>query len=478
MTMRRLPHAFALLVLAAVLAPAAAAAAPPPNDARTAPQQLSALPATVRATTVDATADPDEPPSDCAGQVKNSVWYAFTARADRGMLAALDAAGDMDATIDVFERQRSQITPVACQRTNRRGLATVDFDAVAGSDYLIRVAPLANSVADAFALRVVVPDEPARPPGQALAAGGVKAFVDRFANPDDAWSARLREGRTYRINFVTSSKGCAQLSLFAAGTGSFGGAPLRTASCDRHIVFTPPESGRYSLLVRAPRASRARLNYRLRVGRARADDTAPGLTIANDRRVRGSLHGSELDALDLYRFAIARRSDLRIRLKTGADLDVMLLGENGHRHACGCGFAGTKQVERRLAPGRYFLAVRARDGANGSYVLSRLARTITRSRTLVSRAALAPGGSVRLSLRVTPAVNGRAKLLVERFDPLAGWLFDARFHPSVNAGLAVVDFRRPAIGRWRVSGAFDGTRIASASNGGTAFFRVEEPPGD
>jgi hypothetical protein len=69
-------------------------------------------------------------------------------------------------------------------------------------------------------------------------------------------------------------------------------------------------------------------------------------------------------------------------------------------------------------------------------------------------------------------------MLVERFDPLAGWLFDARFHPSVNAGLAVVDFRRPAIGRWRVSGAFDGTRIASASNGGTAFFRVEEPLGD
>jgi hypothetical protein len=121
--------------------------------------------------------------------------------------------------------------------------------------------------------------------------------------------------------------------------------------------------------------------------------------------------------------------------------------------------------------------VRARNGANGSYVLSRLARTITSSRTLVSPATTGPGGGVQLSVRVTPAVNGRATLLVERFDPLAGWLFDARFHPSVRAGLAVVAFRPPRVGRWRVSGEFDGTRIASPSSGGTASFRVEEPAG-
>ena len=84
---------------------------------------------------------------------------------------------------------------------------------------------------------------------------------------------------------------------------------------------------------------------------------------------------------------------------------------------------------------------------------------------------------MRLSVRVTPAVNGRATLLVERFDPLAGWLFEARLHPSARGGLAVVAFRPPRVGRWRVTGEFNGTRIASASSGGTAFFRVEEPAG-
>jgi hypothetical protein len=162
--MRRIPHLVAALFVLAALAPEAATAAPPSNDARTAPQQLGALPATVRGTTAEATTEPDEPFSSCGPAIKNSVWYAFTAGADRGVLAALDAAGDMDAVVDVFERQRSQITAVGCQPTNRRGQATVDFDATAGTDYLIRVAPLSNSVADAFTLRVVVPDEPARRP--------------------------------------------------------------------------------------------------------------------------------------------------------------------------------------------------------------------------------------------------------------------------------------------------------------------------
>ena len=474
--MLRIPHLAAVLLAIALVAPSGASADPPANDSRTTPEQLGALPVTVRATTVEATTEPDEPFSACP-QVKNSVWYEFTAASDRDVLVALDAAGDMDAVVDVFERQRSQIFSVACQATDRRGEATVDLDANAGTDYLIRVAPLSNSVADAFTLRVVVPDEPARPPGEPLPGRGVNAFVDRFANPDDAWAVRLREGVTYRINFVTSSPGCAQMSLFPASTG-FSGSPLRALGCDAHTVFTPPQSGRYTLLVRAPRASRARLNYRLRVGRALDDDTAPGLPLANDDRRRGALQGSELDALDLYRFTIERRSDLRVRLQTAAEFDVLLLNRGGRRLSCGCGGgAGDEELERRLAPGAYFLAVRARDGADGSYTLSRLARTITRSRTLVDgqrSATVPPGRSVALSLRVTPDVAGRARMVVERFDPLAGWLFDARFRPRVSGGSASVAFRPPSVGLWRVTAEFLGTRIASPSRGGTAGFRVEE----
>ena len=63
-----------------------------------------------------------------------------------------------------------------------------------------------------------------------------------------------------------------------------------------------------------------------------------------------------------------------------------------------------------------------------------------------------------LSLHVTPAVDGRATLVVERFDPLEGWLFDARPRAGGGGGRAVVSFRPPFLGRWRVTGAFDGTR--------------------
>ena len=468
--MRRISLALPLAVLTAVLAAAPAVAAPPPNDLRAAPQAIT-LPVNVRGATAEATLDADEPPASCGPGIKNSVWYAFTAGADRGILAALDAGGEMDAVVEVFQRERSQVTPVACDATNRRGMATVDIDAARGTDYLIRVAPLANSVTESFSLRVVVPDEPAQPPGRALPGGGVNASVDRFANPDDAWAVRMRAGRTYRINTVTPGSGCARVSLYGPGASGFG-SPLKSLGCDRHLVYTPADSGVYTLLVQAPRASRARLPYRLRVGRAQADDSAPGLSLADDRAVKGALQGSELDALDLYRFTIEERADLRLRLNTGADFQLVLLDDKGNQRGRADG-----ELERRVRPGRYFVAVRAEDGADGRYTLRRITRTITRSRMLAggSRTSIiAPGSSVALSLNVTPAVDGRATLVVERFDPLAGWLFDARLRPAVNGGRAVVSFRPPRLGRWRVTGAFDGTRHASPSDGGTARFRVQE----
>jgi hypothetical protein len=82
---------------------------------------------------------------------------------------------------------------------------------------------------------------------------------------------------------------------------------------------------------------------------------------------------------------------------------------------------------------------------------------------------------VSLELRVTPAVDGPATMRVERFDPLVGWLFHTTFRPAVRAGRAAVSFRPPEVGRWRITGEFNGTRRAAPSEGGTAHVRVEEP---
>jgi hypothetical protein len=471
-----------MLLLAALLAGAApAAAAPPPNDARAAAQGVGALPATVRGTTVEATLEEDEPFFACSGSGKGSVWYAFTAAEAREFLVALDADGDMDASVEVFLRQRSQLSSVGCQTTNRRGEATVDLDAAQGGSYLIRVAPLANSVTTGFTLRVVAPDRPAQPPGDPLPATGASAQVDRFGNPDDAWAVAMTKGRTYRINLATPGRGCPRAELYAPGTTGFGSATVKRLRCDAQTVFTPPRSGRYTVFVRAPRASRARIPYRLGAGPARADDSAPGIELRNDDRVRGALRGSALDGLDLYRFSVARRSDLRVRLTTSHDFHVALLSDGGRRLGCGCGGAGDKQIDRRIRPGRYFIAVRARHADGGGYVLARLARTITRSRTLAGgeRSATVPaGGTIPLSLTVSPGLGGRGTLLVERFDPIAGWLFDAQFRPPVIGSSATVAFRPASVGRWRVTGSFDGTRHASPSAGGTAHFRVTEPVTD
>jgi len=45
----------------------------------------------------------------------------------------------------------------------------------------------------------------------------------------------------------------------------------------------------------------------------------------------------------------------------------------------------------------------------------------------------------------------------------------------VVSGRGAVSFRPPTVGRWRVTGAFDGTRTASPSDGGTATLLVTEP---
>ena len=270
------------------------------------------------------------------------------------------------------------------------------------------------------------------------------------------------------MNLVSSGGRCALVEFHRPG----GGDIVRRMRCDAHTVYVPETSGLHTLHVQAPRASRDRIRYRLRAGRAAADDMAPGIRLPDDQLVRGRLRGSELDALDLYRFSIAVRSTLRLTLNSGADFDLRLLDEDGDRISSGTG------IERRVAPGRYFVAVRALDGASGRYTLRRLARVITRAEMRVdggSSATIAPGGSVSLALDVTPAVDGPATMTIERFDPLAGWLFHSTLRPTVRSGRAAFGFGPPAVGRWRVTGAYDGTRHAAPSAGGTVRINVEEP---
>ena len=95
----------ALMVMAFGV-PAQALADPPPNDARGAAESISP-PATVTGTTSESTVEADEP-SACEA-LRGSLLYEFRAPTSDRMIVRLRATGDLDATVDVFLRTRSQL---------------------------------------------------------------------------------------------------------------------------------------------------------------------------------------------------------------------------------------------------------------------------------------------------------------------------------------------------------------------------------
>ena len=467
--------ALAGLIGLSVALPAPALAAPPANDQRAAAQALG-LPSGISGTVRESTLEEDEP--GACSQLRGSVWYSIQPAANRQVVARLAAAGDLDAVVDVFQRTRSQLSTVGCDVGNSRGQAEVTFrTGRRPGSYLIRVGQRVNSVPGDFRLDVFTPQPPPRPPGAALPAAGVTRSVNTTSNASDAFSTVMRSGTTYRIHRAQAT-GCTTLALYAPGTSDFeSDSPVRTASCGGYFLFTPGagEGGRYSLLVTAQPRRRGDQRYHLQVARASVDDTSPGLPLANYERARGSLQGSGVDVLDLYRFSLARRSQLRVSLR-GTGFRLQLLRDTGAR------LAGSEDgvIERRVSKGRYFLAVRATRTASGSYVLQRAARTITRARIAIngeSSTQVAPGQGVRIGVRIRPPVAGPVRVTLERFDPFAGWQFHRRVALQASNGAATLSFTPPTEGRWRASAAYLGTRIAAPSATGFATVLVAASPG-
>lgn len=94
-----------------LLLPSAAFGAPPPNDQQSAAQEI-AVPDSVTGTTTDSTLEPDEP-GGCA-PLRGSVSYQFRAPSRGRMVVRLAASGDLDATVEVFRRTRSQLDFQGC----------------------------------------------------------------------------------------------------------------------------------------------------------------------------------------------------------------------------------------------------------------------------------------------------------------------------------------------------------------------------
>ena len=470
----RVACSLAVLGVAGCLAPSPAGAAPPPNDQRAAATQLQ-LPATVSGTLIDATKEPDE--QEACASAGASVWYQFTAPPGGRVVVLLDAAGDLDAVVEIYRRARSALESRDCRATDEDGQATLEEESLrAGNTFLLRVAARTGSPLDSFRLRLLVPSPPARPPGRALPARGATGSVSRLVNVSDAWRVKLRPGQTYRVNLDPRRTRCVGLDIYGPGTTSFSASsPLRSLRCGGYELLTPAagRGGRYFFVARAAPGDRRRQHYHLHVAPAGPDDTAPGVFIGNYARVRGTLQAGLIDVVDLYRFDVVRRSGLFLRLITAGDMRMILLNDRGQRIE-----TESTLIRRGVNAGRYFVAIRSESDRRVPYTLTRISRTITRSQLTINGAKHAesrPGAAVRLGLSVTPAVSGPIRIDIERFDPLAGWQFLTRIRSHASGGHAAVSFSPPAEGRYRARGLFLRTRSATASETNLATLLVASP---
>jgi hypothetical protein len=470
----------ALLVLLALLVPAAPAAAQAPaNDSRTSPQELGNLPASTSATTGGATRDPQDPVAAC-GCDGPSLWYRYVASVDGRVALTLEAGGDLDAVVSVFGQARSQLTAIDEDLTDAQGKAGLGFAVRQGRAYLVRVAQQVRSAPGRFALTLSASPPAVRGPGRALPADGVTDVLDRVLRPAAAYDVRLREGTTYRFNVVPRGPatddeddlGCrAQVALFPPGTTDFDDAePVWVLPCDGYRLFTPARggSGRWVLRALAPRGSRGAQRFHLQAAPADRTDTAPGTFLGNGERVPARLRGSGVDRVDLYRFQLADRSQLRLVLSSSAELGLDLRNERGRVIES----SDDGAIRRELRPGRYFVYVRAPAGVDARYVLRRASRAITRASISTGRARAPLGQAVTVTLRVRPGFGGPSRVTIQRFDPEAGWQYYATRRPAVRGGAGSFGFVAPSVGRWRVRGEFLGTPVAAPSDTGFAAFLV------
>jgi hypothetical protein len=466
-----------IFVLVALVVPVVALADPPSNDDRASAREIT-FPGSVTGTLVEATVEDEGEPFSCES-AEGSVWYRFDAADDGRVALRLIAFGDLDASLELYRRVRSQLNLVTCQRTDAKGEADLGVRVEKGGSYFVRVARRRGSVEDSFLLESFLPAPPATPPGPRLPERGVSGMLDRLGNDDDAWAVRMRPGTSYRINLSHRLEGCPNVALFPPGTRSFSeDEPVRRLGCGGYTLYTPgpDDGGVHSILVQAIPWLRGPQRYRLDAAPAGVDDTVPGRRL--DRARRGTIGSERIDVRDLYRFDVVRRSDVRISLGTGGRIDLVLLGEGGKRLACACDERGPLEISLRLKRGRYYASVEAQPRGGGRYVLRKLARIITRTRASVEgrrRLTIRPGRSVTLAFHVGPDATGPLTVTVERRDPRFGWQFLRRFRTKAVDGRARVPFSPPSLGRYRIAAEFEGTGRFAPSESRFARLRVVEP---
>jgi hypothetical protein len=451
----------------------------PANDEVANAQAIHSLPASIEGTTVGATTVSSEPQSNCVGATVSSVWYSLQTTAPERIAVELAAGGKLDGTIDVYKAVRSQLQPVACQQTEEEGKASLTFKAKKNTQYLIRVAALANSQLAGFTLNVFLPTPAIAPPGPRLPAGGTSGQVDRIQNINAAYSFSLHAGVSYLINLANETKGaCVHGALFGPGTQSFEGASARFhVYCGGYQLFTPGpgKGGIYSFEVTPDLTYKGEQRFHLQAAPASGSQTSPGQELGNYGRVSGLLQGTGIQVLRLYRMVVTSHSNLTLRLSapSTAAFNLQLRDQNGNVIACSCSGSGSQKLQQQLRKGHYYAVVSVRNHTSGSFTLTRESRTITRTKIAFGAEHGSAGRPVAIDVHVKPASSGAVKVEIQRFDPVFGWQFYRVIETLVSEGSASIQFTPPSQGNWRARAAYAGSLVSSPSGVGYTYLFVD-----
>lgn len=483
----------AALLAGLAIAPAAALAEPPTNDAREQPHILPAPTGKLDSTLEDATLEgaPDALPGEtpqleaCNRMVVGDVWARFTMlNGGRVVLRLKGANKSLDAVMAVSRITKTGPLFVTCDRTDILGQAGASITPPKdGATYEVRLAQLADSESSARAFRLSLAPAPPEPrwPGVPLSARGARGTVDRLADTADAYRTVMLQGVTYRVNLAHPSRRCVALRVFSP-FASWQSDPSYGMPCGGYSLVTPGAGfgGRWTFRVEARDDERFPPDYRLTVAPVRPDDMGPGVALPDRRPTHGRLEGGRIDVIDIYRVDIAARSYVTFRMGTSDrnGFDLRLISRRGRTVSCACRERGSAELRKGLHRGRFFVVVRARGRAHGTYTLTRIDRALTGLGLRANgqrRLRVPPSTTVRLGLAVRPAVDGPADIRIERFDPLTGWHFHRMVRVQVRDGRGSFPFLPPAEGTWRADAHFRGTNKASPSDSRRVQVIVQAP---
>ncbi len=361
--MRRYVLAFCLAGLASA---AVALAAPPANDDRADPVALD-LPATV---TAPRSRRPLTTPSPSAARASaDRSGTRFRPATSAGSRCA-SVPGETSTRWSRSSPRRAPSSarwPASGPTRTAGAPSASPPPRISATSSGSRDAP--NSVPGNFQLEVFSPQAPAVPPGAPLPRAGVTLALDRLENTDDAFSARLREGRLLPSEPRSARRALHRPCPLPAGHDHLrgGGGPRAAPGAAAGTSSSHPDPGRAGA-TRSwwSRTTTVRVaqRYHLQVAPAGPDDSLPGRRLR--RFTRGALRGGQIDAVDLYRFDVVRRSTVNLSLASSDDtddFDLQLQRQGGRLLECGCGESGDEEIERRLRPGRYYVAVQDRAAA-------------------------------------------------------------------------------------------------------------------